>query len=150
MNLVGSIQYFFDSWQFSIFIGMFKVFSVVFLFVALPSWTYYDAEKRGAYAPFWAAVSFFFSFFGWLVYILMRPREYIDDVKERELEIRSKESLLSKTDISCPSCQKPVESTYLICPFCRKKLKNQCEKCGRALNLSWDICPFCKTTQKKE
>lgn len=150
MDLIQSVQYFFESWQFAVFLGMFKIFTAVFLLIALPTWTYFDAEKRGAYAPFWAAVVVFFNFFGWLVYILMRPREYIDEIRERELEIQSKQALLSKTDINCPSCHKQVENSFLLCPYCRKKLKKQCPDCERALNLSWEICPYCKKPQKKE
>lgn len=148
MDLVASIQNFFTSPQFTMFLTVLKVFTFVFFFIALPTWTYTDAEKRGAYSSFWAAVTLFFPFFGWLIYILMRPREYIDEVRERELEIQSKQALIARTDVNCPSCHKPVENSFLICPYCRKKLKKQCPSCERALNLSWGICPYCKRPQK--
>lgn len=149
MELFRSIQVFLDSPHFAVFLGMLKVFMIVFFFIALPAWTYSDAQKRGAYAPFWAAVSIFFSIFGWLIYLLMRPREYIDEVRERELEIQAKQSLLARTDINCPACHKPIENSFLICPYCRKKLKKQCPSCERALDLGWDICPYCKKPRKQ-
>lgn len=119
----------------------------LFLFVlwaALIFWTYRDARLRGAMALYWAVVVLVFSFFGWLIYLIVRPPEYAEDVRERELEIAVKEAALQSGNAVCPACLKPIEKDFLICPNCKKKLKKQCPKCERPLNMAWTVCPYCK------
>jgi len=101
-------------------------------------------------AVYWAMVVLFFNIFGWLIYLMVRPPEYLEDTKERELEIKQKEILLQRTDLICPGCHKPVESDFLVCPHCLKELKQACPRCGRALSINWRACPYCKTTLRKK
>lgn len=124
---------------------------VLFLFilwVALIFWTWRDAYRRGAMPWFWALVVFFFNIFGWIVYLVVRPPEYLEDARERELEIKAKEVSLQTEGGVCAACLKPVEKDFLICPYCMKKLKKQCIECGRALKMNWNVCPYCKTKQE--
>lgn len=119
----------------------------VVLDVALIFWTYRDANRRGAMGWFWALAVAMFPLAGWLIYLVVRPPEFADDARERELEIRAKEISLVRDYESCPACYKPVEKDFLICPSCMKKLKKPCTECGRALKLNWGVCPYCKTKQ---
>jgi RNA polymerase subunit RPABC4/transcription elongation factor Spt4 len=126
------------------------VFLVVF-WLAIVFWTWRDARRRGAMSWFWAiVVALFFPLLplpGWVVYMVVRPPEYEEDARERELEIRAREAELARESSACPSCLKPVDPDYLICPYCMKKLKKECGNCGRALKMSWAVCPYCKTKQ---
>jgi RNA polymerase subunit RPABC4/transcription elongation factor Spt4 len=122
------------------------VFFVVFTF-ALIFWTWRDADRRGAMPWFWAVVVAIFNVLGWLIYMVVRPPEFAADARELELEIQAREAELAREGATCPSCLKPVESEYLICPYCMKKLRKQCETCGKALKMSWAVCPYCKTKQ---
>ena len=119
--------------------------------LALIFWTWRDAQRRGAMPWFWATVvALFFPLFpipGWAIYMVVRPPEYADDARERELEIRAKEADLALNAQQCPACLKPVDNDYLICPYCMKKLKKSCVSCERALRLNWQVCPYCKTKQ---
>jgi hypothetical protein len=115
--------------------------------LALTFWTYRDADQRGAMGWFWAIVVLIFSVFGWAIYMVVRPPEYKADTRERELEIRAKELSLQKDLEQCPACYKPVDSEFLICPYCMKKLRKSCVECGKALKLNWNVCPYCKTKQ---
>lgn len=129
-----------------IFFVMFQVFIFVFWF-ALAGWTYRDARRRGTSEIYWATVVLFFNVFGWFVYLMLRPPEYLEEVRERELEIKTRQAELRHSLLNCPACHKLVEADFLICPHCRKKLKNPCSKCKKPLNLSWTICPYCRTPQ---
>lgn len=122
------------------------LFAVV-LHLALVFWTYRDARQRGAMAWLWALAAFLFPVAGWVIYLVIRPAEYLADVRERDLEIRAKEVALSRDYESCPACHKPTDKDFLICPNCMKKLKKPCIECGRALRLHWGVCPYCKTKQ---
>jgi predicted amidophosphoribosyltransferase len=84
-------------------------------------------------------------FVGPIIYLFFRPPEYIEDVRERELEIRAMEERLSKRDLHCPVCRAAVEATFLVCPVCTTRLKQACAKCNAPLEALWQICPHCAT-----
>ena len=64
-------------------------------------------------------------FVGAFIYMLFRPPEYLEDVRERELEIKAIERRLSSQE--CPVCRAEVESDFLVCPVCATKLRRSCE-----------------------
>jgi RNA polymerase subunit RPABC4/transcription elongation factor Spt4 len=84
-------------------------------------------------------------FIGPIIYLFFRPPEYLEDVRERELEIRAMEDRLAKGDLRCPVCRAAVESQYLVCPVCTTRLKQACVKCNAPLEALWQICPHCAT-----
>lgn len=122
------------------------LFFVVFT-IALVFWTWRDSRRRGAMPWFWALVVLLFNVAGWAIYMVVRPPEALEDARERELEIRSREAELTRDNPVCPACFKPVDKDFLICPSCMKKLKKECTNCNRALKLDWGVCPYCKTKQ---
>jgi RNA polymerase subunit RPABC4/transcription elongation factor Spt4 len=135
-----------NSAEFKLGSNLCLVFFVVFTF-ALIFWTWRDADRRGAMPWFWAVVVGIFNIFGWMIYLVVRPPEYAAEARERELEIQTREAELARESATCPSCLKPVEADFLICPYCMKKLRKQCTSCGKALKMSWAVCPYCKTKQ---
>ena len=120
----------------------------IVVYVAIIFWTWRDAARRGAMGWFWGLTVAIFPFVGWVVYLIVRPPDTLDDAHERELEIRSHEAQLTRDYDTCPSCYKPVEKDYLLCPYCMKKLRKPCVECGKALKLNWQVCPYCKTKQQ--
>lgn len=135
-----------ESPQFELVSRLCILFSVVF-WLALVFWTWRDANRRGAMGWFWGLAALVFPVAGWVIYLVVRPPEFLDDVHERDLEIRAKEITLSRDLETCPACYKPVERDFLICPYCMKKLRKSCTECGKALKLTWGVCPYCKTKQ---
>jgi hypothetical protein len=122
---------------------------LVALWIALVWWTYADANRRVDDPMLVAcatAGSFFFPFVGAIVYAIVRPPEYIDDVRERELEIAAAQARLAQVEaLACPHCGFEVEKTFLRCPSCMHKLKEPCTTCGRPLDPRWKICPYCES-----
>ena len=84
-------------------------------------------------------------FLGPIVYLFFRPPEYLEDVRERELEIRAIEERLRLRSLECPVCRAVVESTYVVCPICTTRLKQACSGCGAPLEAIWQACPYCAT-----
>ncbi len=121
---------------------------LVVIWLALVYWTYADARRRIA-DPLLvgcATVAALFPFVGTLVYMIVRPPEYLDDVRERELEIQAAEARLAELGVRlCPHCDNEVERDYLRCPNCMRKLKDPCPSCGKPLDPMWKICPYCET-----
>ena len=123
------------------------LFGVVF-WLALGYWTYKDARRRienQMLVSFSALVGLVPPFVGPFVYMLFRPPEYLDDVHERELEIRAIEERMASVDLHCPVCHAEVDSGYLVCPVCTTKLKQACVSCGAPLEPIWQMCPHCET-----
>ena len=121
---------------------------LIAIWAALVFWTYADARRRiedPMLIGCAAAASFFFPFVGTIVYMIVRPPEYLDDVRERELEMQAAEARLHSLNyFLCPHCDHEVEKEFLRCPNCMRKLKDPCVNCGKPLDPSWAICPYCE------
>jgi Double zinc ribbon len=125
------------------------VLLLVVVWLALVYWTYADARRRITDPMLiWtsAAASLCFPFVGTLVYMIVRPPEYIEDVRERELEMQAAEARLAQFNyMLCPYCDYEVEKDFLRCPSCLRKLKDPCASCRRPLDPTWTLCPYCET-----
>jgi hypothetical protein len=122
------------------------LFLVVF-WLALVYWTFADARRRieDPILIGCATVASLFPYVGTLIYIIVRPPEYLDDVHERELEIQTAEARLAEAGLMlCPHCDHEVEKDFLRCPTCMRKLKDPCPDCGRPLRPEWKLCPYCE------
>jgi hypothetical protein len=121
---------------------------VVVLYFALIYWTYADARRR-IFDPMLvgcATAASLFPFVGTIVYMILRPPEYLEDVRERELEMQAAEARLRDLDHGlCPHCDYRVERDFVRCPSCLRKLKERCVSCSRPLDQAWTICPYCET-----
>ncbi|HVS28074.1 MAG TPA: zinc ribbon domain-containing protein [Solirubrobacteraceae bacterium] len=120
---------------------------LVVLWLALVYWTYADARRRIADPMLiaCATAASLFPFVGTIVYMIVRPPEFLDDVRERELEMQSVEARLHQLDYQlCAHCDYVVERDYLRCPNCMRKLRDPCPNCTRPLDPTWKVCPFCE------
>jgi hypothetical protein len=120
---------------------------LVVIWLALVYWTYADARRRIA-DPLLvgcATAASLFPFVGTIVYVIVRPPEYLEDVREREIEIAAAEARLSSLDhIHCQYCGFEVEKAFLRCPSCLRRLKEPCGVCSKPLDPRWKICPYCE------
>lgn len=119
------------------------------LWFALVVWTFQDIQTRtrSVIAQIFATLLVvLFSVPGALLYLLMRPRETLEEQYERALE---NEYLVQDLESAgrCPNCHRPVQDDFQFCPFCRVVLKQLCPACGRLLRLDWPHCPYCGTAQ---
>jgi hypothetical protein len=131
----------------SLAIDLLILFLVV-LYFSLIYWTYADARRRIADPMLigCATAASFFPFVGTIVYMILRPPEYLEDVRERELELQAAEARLQDLDHGlCPHCDYRVERDFIRCPSCLRKLKERCTSCSRPLDRAWTICPYCET-----
>ncbi|HEU5422468.1 MAG TPA: zinc ribbon domain-containing protein [Nitrolancea sp.] len=122
------------------------------LWFALIVWTFQDIQSRSRSVIaqiFSTLVVVLFSFPGVILYLILRPRDTLDDAFQRSLE---EEYLLQDLEELplCPTCQHYVEQDYVFCPHCRTELKEPCAGCGRPIDIRWEICPFCGEEQFEE
>jgi hypothetical protein len=138
---------FFGSNTWFIVRNLLYLFAAVF-YLATVYWVYKDARRR-IEDPWLIATAVLVGavppLLGPLVYMLFRPPEYLEDVRERELEIRAMEERLARRDLHCPVCRSEVDPAFLVCPICTTKLKQACVSCKQPLEALWQICPYCET-----
>jgi DNA-directed RNA polymerase subunit RPC12/RpoP len=123
------------------------VILLVIIWLTLIYWTFADARRRvdDPLLVACATVVAIVPFLGTAIYAIIRPPEYIDDVRERDLAIQASEAQIAGTGIlTCPYCDREVERDFVRCPHCLHKLKEPCANCGRPLDPSWQICPYCE------
>jgi hypothetical protein len=124
---------------------------ILFVFVfwaATVYWVYKDARRRFA-EPRLVWISSLIGaippYLGPLVYMLFRPPEYLEDIRERELEIKAIERRLDDRDETCGVCGSAVGAEFLVCPVCTTRLRQACDSCNRPLEPTWQVCPYCET-----
>jgi hypothetical protein len=120
---------------------------LIVIWAALIFWTYADARRRidDPMLVGCATVASLFPFVGTIVYAIVRPPEYVDDVRLRELEMTAAEARLANLDYQlCPHCDYEVKGDYLRCPSCMRKLKERCFSCSKPIDPTWKLCPYCE------
>ena len=99
------------------------ILMLVVVWLALIVYTYFDARRRVS-DPFLVAcatIASFIPYIGTAVYAILRPPEFLEDAHERELE-----------------------KNYLRCPNCQHRLKDPCPSCGKPVDPRWAVCPYCE------
>ncbi len=110
-------------------------------------WVYKDARRRIedpwliAMATLLGAVP---PFLGPLIYMLFRPPEYLEDVRERELEINAIESA-SPSATSAAGLPRRGRPGVPRLPGLHDPPQQACEACGSPLEPIWQVCPYCAT-----
>jgi len=138
---------FFDSSSWAVARNL-SLFLVVVFWLATAYWVYKDARRR-IEDPWLVVMAVLLGlvppFIGPIIYLFFRPSEYIDERRERALEMRAIEERLAERDLRCPVCRGRVESSYLVCPVCTTQLKRACGECSAPLEPIWQACPYCAT-----
>ena len=145
-DLFGNVRDFFDS-EIWIVVRNVTLFFLVVFWLASVYWVYKDARRRiddPWLLAMAVALGIFPPFIGPLLYMFFRPPEYLEDVRERELEIKAMEESLQAGE-RCPVCRAVVEPQFLACPVCTTKLRDACRRCRAPLDPLWQMCPYCET-----
>jgi len=135
-----------DSGGLNLFISL-LILSLVLVWLATIYWTYADARRRLADSMLigCATAAAIFPFVGAIVYMIVRPPEFLEDVRERDLEMLASQARVAQLGfLQCPECRGEVEREFVRCPSCRQRLKNPCVRCSRPLDPKWKLCPYCE------
>ena len=141
----GGIHEFFQSSTWNVIELVGALFLLLF-WAATVFWVRKDAKRRIHSTALIQVVTLLGAvppFLGPLIYMLFRPPEYLEDVRERELEIQAIERRFGTQE--CPVCHAEVDSDFLVCPVCTRRLRQSCVTCLRPLESSWFVCPYCET-----
>ena len=117
----------------------------VALWFAMAVWTYRDIERRSSNiaVQILATLVVVLGFLpGIVIYLLLRPRETVEQRYQREIE----DSYLAQEISSiaaCPICARAVKDEFIFCPDCGTSLRRTCGSCGRLADADWKVCAFC-------
>lgn len=118
---------------------------LLLLWLSVVIWAWRDVRRRSRSG--WAALLTvllvaLLPVIGLVVYLLLRPRETLAEAYDRALE---QEALLQQIEEKpvCPTCSRPTQSNWFLCPTCHTHLRQPCPVCNSPLELHWDICPYC-------
>ena len=118
------------------------------VWLALLYWTRADAKRRigDPVLVLCATACSLFPFVGTIVYMIVRPPDLLEDVREREVEMQAAEARLAQLSyLACQNCGREVDKDFLICPSCHSRLREPCVNCQRPLEMNWSVCPYCET-----
>ena len=119
---------------------------VVVLWIGTAFWTYRDIRSRtqdGWTHAISVMLVLVFNLPGLLLYMVVRPRETLNEVYERRIEAEALMRDLPPAPATCPSCRQDVRDDFLVCPTCKTRLREACANCSRPLEVSWATCPYC-------
>lgn len=118
---------------------------ILLLWLAIIIWAYRDLKSRSRSTLaviLTVLLVALLPILGLVIYLLLRPRETLAAAYERALE---QEALLQQieTKPTCPTCSRPTQANWFLCPSCHTHLRQPCPVCNSPLELHWDICPYC-------
>lgn len=125
---------------------------LVVVWLSLVYWTWADARRRigDPILVTTATAASLVPFIGTVIYTILRPPEYLEDVRERDVETQASELRMRHLAAqSCPRCEHPIERTWLRCPECQHRLKDPCRSCNRPVDPRWSLCPYCETPLRR-
>jgi RNA polymerase subunit RPABC4/transcription elongation factor Spt4 len=117
--------------------------------VAMGIWAFNDirARSRDWLAILLACVLVLvFPILGWVLYLMIRPKQTLAEVYDRALE---EEALLRELEetVACQTCGAPAQEAWVYCPNCHAQLQHSCPACGKLVRNEWEICVFCGAEQ---
>ncbi|MCL4860501.1 MAG: zinc ribbon domain-containing protein [Caldilineaceae bacterium] len=133
-------------------VGVIVAMVGAFLFafwVAMGIWAFNDIRTR---SRDWLVILLacvlvlVFPVVGWVLYLMIRPKNTLADVYDRALE---EEALLRELEetMACQACGVPVKEAWVYCPTCHTQLQHSCPSCSKLVRNEWEICVFCGAEQ---
>lgn len=118
---------------------------LLLLWAASILWAYRDIRARSediSVQVLAVGIVLCMPFVGIPLHLILRPRQTLTEKYERSLE---EEYLRRDVEekCTCPTCQRPIETDFILCPHCQTMLRRRCPSCNRVVDLTWSICPYC-------
>jgi len=132
MGLTAALFFDIQNDTLNLVVNLLTLFLVV-LWIALVYWTYADAKRRieDPMLIGCATIAALFPFVGTIVYMIVRPPEFLDDVRERELEMQAAEARLHGAGyLLCPHCGEATRVAHRIEEDTKERI---CKRCGESI-----------------
>jgi len=137
LEVVGSIK--FD------IVWKILIFAFIIFWIVVLDWIWADSGERTSNKRsriLYVILAILFNVFGWLIYLIIRPNQTIEEVYWADLERRYLKYETSELG-DCPKCGTQLYPGFLYCPNCNYRLKRKCPSCGVYVDKQSNFCPFC-------
>ena len=121
------------------------LFAFIIFWIVILDWIWADSGERTSNRRsriLYVILAAVFNVFGWLIYLIIRPSQTIEEIYWTDLERRYLKYETSELG-DCPKCGTQLYPGYLYCPECNYKLKRKCPSCGVYVDKKSNFCPFC-------
>ena len=112
--------------------------------IILIGWVWIDSGERTSNIPFRifsTLLVLILNLFGYIVYLIIRPRQTIEEIYWSDLERRYLKYETSELG-DCQKCGFQMQPGFVNCPQCGFDQKIKC-KCDVHIDKDWKYCPFC-------
>jgi len=144
LNGVGQIN-------FQIVWKLLAVAFVIFWIVVL-DWVWLDAGERTSNKTariIYLLLVLIFNVFGWIMYLILRPSQTVEQIYWADLERRYLKYETSELG-DCVKCGTQLYPGYTFCPNCGLDIKIKCESCNVYIEKNNEYCPYCGVKAKKD
>lgn len=119
---------------------------LIFFWIVVIGWVWSDAGERTT--NIYARVGYvllvaILNVIGWLIYLIIKPSETIEEVYWSDLERRYLKYETAELG-DCSKCGCQLFPGYIFCPECGNELKVKCSKCEVYVDKHDKFCVFCK------
>lgn len=124
---------------------------VIFWIIVL-DWVWLDAGERTSNKTariIYLLLVVFFNVFGWIMYLILRPSQTIEQIYWADLERRYLKYETSELD-DCTKCGTQLYPGYTYCPECGLEIKVKCKSCDVYIEKNCEYCPYCGVKTKNE
>jgi RNA polymerase subunit RPABC4/transcription elongation factor Spt4 len=149
-QFIATLPDFFKNLDIFKFLGSISwIFTVIYfalsIFFALK--TYDDAKKRikdKLLVYILTLFMFFFHFYGigYILYSIIRPKDYINDQHMLKLEKYFLE-YETRGIGKCKVCRTVYYPEHTYCINCGQLVRAKCNACSNVIELDWKVCPYC-------
>ena len=132
-------------------IGTIFILVAIIFWVVVTSWIWIDSDERttNKWIRIFYVVIGMIPVLGWIIYLIVRPPETIDEIYWGDLERRYLK-YEAKDLGDCPQCGTQLYPGYIFCPNCNKRIKTKCSRCGVYVDLDSKYCVHCGNQIKKK
>lgn len=118
---------------------------LLIFWIVVISWVWLDAGERTS--NIYKKVGYMllvivFNVIGWIIYLIIRPSETIEEIYWSDLERRYLKYETSELG-DCPKCGCQLLPGFVFCPNCGFELKRKCSKCDVFVDRDYKYCPYC-------
>lgn len=144
LNTVGNINF--------TLVG--KIFALVFIvfWIVVLDWVWTDAGERTSNRTSRIAyllLPVFLNIFGWIIYLIIRPSQTIEQIYWSDLERRYLKYETAELG-DCPKCGAQLYPGYTYCPKCGSEIKTKCTACEMYIDKNSKFCPYCGERTERE
>lgn len=120
-------------------------FVFVIFWIVVLDWVWLDAGERTSKKSsriIYLLIVFFLNVFGWIIYLIIRPSQTIEQIYWADLERRYLKYETSELG-DCSKCGTQLYPGYTFCPTCGLDIKVKCKACSVYLEKNSEYCPYC-------